>query len=809
MLKTFSAIVSSCCFVSGVAFAQGFEGDLQSLTEASCIRCHDAETKTPLNMEKLDYDLANPDAFRRMVQIFDRIQSREMPPRSEPRPKRAMLEKTLASLKSALLEANLAARKNQRVSLRRLTRVEYEYTIQDLLGIHDGLGKYLASDLDSPRFDTIAEGQQISEIHVQSYLETANRALDSAILLGRRPRSDPHLIDYLNSPFVQHYIDVRWKDGGKRIRKLDDAVAMFAMGDFLRTAPRHSIDPSIERYGLSIVYPGLYRITIEAYAHQAYSPVTLLLRQKNDKEGGTRVIATFDLHHDESRTLEVITFLHQDDFLYPDPYDLNDGPDGTPLHLVEGYAENYKGEGIAIKSLTIQGPLVETWPPRSTRQLLTGVEFVEREAPEYPADERGLFDIKLTKEPIEHVADIVARLAPLAFRRPPDEGELESYTRLAEPAIAEGRDFADVIRAPLRAILSSPQLLFHVGGPGNLDDFALATRLSYFLWKSMPDEELFQLALYGMLSEPDVLEQQVNRMLDDKKSMRFVKDFVGQWLRLREIGATTPDKNLYPEYDDVLARAVPLETEFFFAELIAQDLSVKNFIDSEFTFLNRRLAKHYGIPGVWGQQMQKVTLSGDSLRGGFLTQASIHKITADGATTSPVRRGNFVVTNLLGQPPSPPPADVTIDEPDTRGTATIREQLDRHRDLETCANCHNHIDPPGFALESFDPTGRFRTRYRTPTGTGWTENLDVDASGITEDGEPFSGIQELKKLLLKQEDEVARHFISQLASYATGGEIQFSDRDLLSQIIDQTRDSGYPVRSIIHTIVQSDLFRSK
>jgi hypothetical protein len=204
--------------------------------------------------------------------------------------------------------------------------------------------------------------------------------------------------------------------------------------------------------------------------------------------------------------------------------------------------------------------------------------------------------------------------------------------------------------------------------------------------------------------------------------------------------------------------------------------------------------------------MRKVALSEDSFRGGLLTQASILKITADGSSTSPVTRGAFVVTNLLGQPPSPPPASATINEPDTRGTTTIREQLEKHRDLESCALCHNHIDPPGFAMESFDPVGGFRTTYRRTDGK---EALEVDASGISEAGDAFSGIQEFKALLLKEEDEVARHLISQLVIYATGGEIEFADREDLSRIVKQTRAAGYPVRSIIHAIVQSNLFRSK
>jgi hypothetical protein len=795
MIRNFSLIFSFCCFISSISLAQSIEADLKPLIDAACIRCHGADTKTPLNMKDLDYDLGNPDAFRQMVKIFDRLKDREMPPRSEPRPKRALLNQTLASLKSGLLDANLAARDNQRVTLRRLSRFEYENTIQDLLGIHNKLGNFLATDRDSLQFDTVAAGQQISPIHVERYLETADLALDAAILLGRRPQSEPRVIDYLNSKWVEFWYDRLYDLGGSRIKKMDGAVGLFEAGEqFMRT----------DQVGFKVRYPGMYRFVATASAYQAFSPVTLVFIQTNEKNGGRKILASFDLHKDETRTVEFTAFLQPDDFMYPIPSDLSGTPDGKHLGQAEDYARTYTGEGIAFHSLTIQGPLVETWPPESTRQLLTGVELVERKKQNRwgPA-----YDLKLTKEPIEHVREIVERLAPLAFRRPPEQAELDAIVRLAEPVIAEGRDFSEVIRVPLRAMLSSPQFLFHTGTPGELDDFALATRLSYFLWKSMPDEELLQLALFGELSDPDVLAKQVNRMLDDEKSMRFVKDFLGQWMRLDEIDKTAPNKRLFWKYDNLLHSTILPETELFFAELIKEDLGVQNFIDSDFTFVSRPLANHYNIPGVWGQQMRKVTLPENSPRGGILTQASILKVTADGTSTSPVKRGNFIVTNLLGQPPSPPPPSVTIEEPDTRGTTTIREQLDKHRDVESCAGCHNHIDPPGFALESFDPVGGFRTRYKT---MNWRkQGARVDASGFTEDGEPFSGIREFKKLLLSQEDDVARHFISQLVSYATGGEIQFSDRDELAQLVKQASDSGYPVRSIIHTIVQSNLFRSK
>jgi hypothetical protein len=298
--------------------------------------------------------------------------------------------------------------------------------------------------------------------------------------------------------------------------------------------------------------------------------------------------------------------------------------------------------------------------------------------------------------------------------------------------------------------------------------------------------------------------------------MRFVRDFLGQWLRLKEINATTPDEKLYPEFNEILGQSMTRETELFFAALIEEDLGVSNLLDSDFTFLNRPLAKHYGIVGVAGQHFRKVKIPANNLRGGLLTQASILKITANGTVTSPVMRGNFVLTNLLGTPPDPPPPTAGTVEPDTRGNTTIREILAAHRDEETCNRCHREIDPPGFALESFDPIGGFRTRYRSTRSNGGVfskifpgKGRKVDASGVTAGGKPFSGISEFKKLLLEREDQVARHLISRLFVYATGAEIQFADREQVEVLAEKVRKKGYPLRTIIHKVVQSELFRNK
>ena len=797
-------VVDVCGLVLAPIGGLAFEPAVSPLVDASCIECHDRDTKTTLNFEELNFDLGNPEAFRMWEKVFNQIESGEMPPEKKPRPNPGLKTAALESLYQQLRETSLTQQqKNGRTPARRLTRTEYEYTLHDLLGIGGDLSSKLPPENTSSTFDTMVSDQGISPVHIRSYLAAADAAIDEAIELGQKPQMEPRQIDYRNHSYQQMWFKRELRRGGNTVLRTEDAFVTFdARPHTTRT----------DNMGIRFPVAGRYRVTAEAYAYQAKTPVTFCIYRGNDRSGNAELIGSWQLDPGKQRQIKLEHYFTPEDYFYLAPADLDQMPDGKTIFHYG--AKRYPGEGVAIRRLTLEGPLERQWPPERTRDLLGDVEF--RVGPS------GSHEIILDDEPLARIADVVSRIGPQAFRRPLANEEPGIWAALANPLLADGRRFEEALRVVLQAIFCSPDFLYHQAEPGPLDDYALATRLSCFLWKSLPDDQLFILAADGKLTEPTILASEIDRMLDDEKSLRFLEDFLDQWLELGDIDATTPDEKLYPEYDDILRQAMLEETRQFFTELIWDDRGVRELVDSDFTFLNRRLAKHYGIPGVEGLKFQKVPLPADSPRGGLLTQASLLKVTANGTNTSPVPRGNFVLSNLLGTPPSPPPPNAGAIEPDTRGTTTIREELAAHRNVESCNRCHREIDPPGFALESFDPIGGFRTRYRS-TGEGqlpdrtlsgrsihkYSMGLPVDASGTTANGEPFSGIRDFKQLLLKQEDQIARHFICQLIAYATGAEVQFADRKELDRMLEDSRADGYGVRGMIHAVVQSEMFRNK
>jgi hypothetical protein len=412
-----------------------------------------------------------------------------------------------------------------------------------------------------------------------------------------------------------------------------------------------------------------------------------------------------------------------------------------------------------------------------------------------------------------------------AYRRPVAEADVRRFLALFDDQFKQGSGFTRSMLSAYMAVLSSPGFVFIEEKPGRLDDHALATRLALFLWNSIPDDTLRALADRGELSKPEVLRVQTERMLDDPKARRFVEAFTDYWLDLRKIDDTSPSTTLYNDYelDDPLKLAALEETRLFFAELLRADLPARNLVASDFTFVNERLADHYSIRGVSGVHFRKVKLPPDSLRGGLMTQASVLKVTANGTTTSPVLRGHWITERILGLETPPPPPTVEAVEPDIRGAVTIRQQLEKHRADPSCAACHRKMDPPGFALESFDVMGGYRERYRAVSDKvapvkGYGMNgqafafhyaLPVDSAGELLDGRPFQDVREFKKLLLQDEVPIARNLVRQLTIFATGAPVRFSDREEIERILVAAKARQYGVRSIVHAIVQSELFQTK
>ena len=799
-------IISLCVIVHQPMVSCGFgDGTISPLIEDSCIECHDGSTKTPLNFEELSFDLSDSQVFRTWEKIFDQVESGEMPPAKKPRPDKSQKKTALDSLAASLRDFSISRQgKNGRVPVRRMTATEYHFTLHDLLGIGGDLVSKLPPESDLSAFDTIARGQGVSPVHIRGWLAAADAALDEAIQLGRRPRQEAIEIDYRNHSYMQMWFQRELRRGGNTVLRTEDAFVTFDARPHMTRS---------DYLGFKFPVAGRYRISAKVFAHQARTPVTFCLYRSSDLMGGSELVGAWQLDPGKPRVVEVDHYFNPEDFFFVAPADADCQPDGRDV-LAVGARNSYKGEGLGIRRFTVQGPLEKRWPPERTRNLLGEVKFETRRDGSY------LLVPKL--KPLAQITEIIKRIGPRAFRRSLEDGEVEEWSSLAAPVLDEGRSFEEGLRVALRGIFSSPDFMYHSAEPGRLNDYALAARLSYFLWKSLPDDQLFQLVAEGKLGDPAILSAEVKRMVVDEKFQRFVEDFLDQWLELKDIDATTPDEKLYPEYDDVLRQAMLEETRCFFSALIRDDLGVRELIDSDFTFLNRRLAQHYGIPGVEGLDFRKVTLPAESRRGGLLTQASILKITANGTNTSPVPRGSFVLANLLGTPASPPPPGAGAIEPDTRGTTTIREELAAHRREESCNRCHREIDPPGFALESFDPIGGFRNRYRS-TGKGerpstsllgrpireYRLGLSVDASGKTSDGEKFAGIRDFKRLMMKNEDQLSRHFLNQLIAYSTGAEVQFSDRKERDQILEKARHDGYGLGGMIHSVVQSKMFRNK
>jgi hypothetical protein len=448
-------------------------------------------------------------------------------------------------------------------------------------------------------------------------------------------------------------------------------------------------------------------------------------------------------------------------------------------------SEVYQGPRMRVWGMDIEGPTFEQWPPTS-HQMLFGAQ---------------------TDASKVDIDKVLRRFATRAFRRPVTHDEVEHYSSFVRGRIEGGDTHANAIKLALAAMLTSPRFLYLDEGndeaESNLAQHELASRLSYFLWGTMPDAELSTLASAGRLKSAVTLNTQTDRMLSDDKARAFVEHFTDSWLRISKLGSMPPDLKAFGSYyDDRLEAFFKEETRLFFADLLDTNGSILNLLDSDYTFLNDSLAKHYGIGDVYGEHFRRVALKPEHHRGGLLGQGSVLTLTANGIETSPVVRGVWVLENILGTPPSPPPPDVEPLEPDTRGTTTIREQLNKHRSVPACADCHQKIDPLGFALEFYDPVGGYRSHYPARGRTGPA----VDGAGQLPSGETFQDERDLKKLLLDRKDLFTKALTDKLITYATGRPIAFGDRAAVDAIVTKMGQDGYGLRDLVLAVVTSEPF---
>ncbi len=804
-----------------------------------CFDCHNAETtEGGLNLRDLDLHLEDNKNLARWINVFDKVDQGEMPPKDEKQPPSASRTDFLNSLRARIRGHTLDRQNTQgRVVLRRLNRSEFANTLRDLLGVSAPLEELLPEDGRADGFENVGAALNLSVAHLERYLLAADLALNEATVSSHRSPTTKIRTDYEESwhDYNHGFQNSQWanaSDGRLAIRWTDSA----ANGTLRSWHP-----PIPDRR---------YRFRIRARAMMQRDVVDANGKKEKSLVHDRHIIAKVGIG-----SLLKDGLAHDEAYfeLSPDNYRefIYEGrvPEGHSFSIVPyrlmpvKKSERVMSDDmcVVVDWIEIEGPLFEgEWPPRG-HQLLYGdlpLKPIESSASSQRVQ-------VVSQSPELDARRLITEFLTVVFRRPAESTEIESHLDLFREQWKLGRPFDASLRAAYKMALTSPHFLFLQETPGNLSDYALAARLSYGLWGSLPDSELMQIAAEHRLSNPSILREQTERLLSAPNATRFTRQFLGGWLNLRDMDFTQPDTTLYPEFDSYLQFCMLAESEQYFDQLVRHNLGVRHIVHSDFAMLNERLAEHYELAEAFQRPDQpsasdgvtaaerpfpaersrliKVQLDRESKRGGFLTQGAILKVSANGTTTSPVVRGAYVLDRILGTPPAPPPSDVPSVEPDIRGATTIRQQLAKHRDQAACAGCHAKLDPPGFALENYDVTGRWRTHYRAiPETVGdkgvkipgsgerlYSQGLPVESHYSLADGREFADIDGFKQIMLKDQQQLARCVVSKLITYLTGATPDFADREIVDQIVSEAAPSQYGMRDLIHGVIQSRVFTHK
>ncbi len=772
----------------------------RAILDRYCVTCHNERLRTAeLVLGAMDVGNVSEDAAV-WEKVVRKLRTGAMPPAGMPRPDTATHDSFVTYLEAQLDRASAGNPNPGRTGVHRLNRAEYTNAIRDLLALEIDGGALLPPDESAYGFDNIAAVLSVSPLLLERYMTAARRISRRAIgdpdarpvfetyEIRKFLRQDDHMSEDL--PFgsrggiaIRHYfpldgeyiIRIRLqKEARERIRGLHEPhqidvrldgerVTLFTIGseDFGTPAPIFSLgtlvgDPEREKY--------------ERFADED-------LEIRFSAKTGTRLVG--------------ISFVNQ--FVIPEGplHYINGRPDYLPRLSLSDRIEN-RGGPPEVQTVAIGGPydakgLGET-PSRNKVFVCRPVNNDDEEA---------------------CVKRILSTLARRAYRRPFTDEDLEPLLSFYKAGQSDG-GFEEGIRRALEAILVSPEFLFRIeSDPANvalgtaylISDIELASRLSFFLWSSIPDDELLDVAERGELRDPGVLEQQVGRMLRDRRSQALVSNFAAEWLGLRALAAAKPDQNVFSDFDENLRDAFRLETELFFENIMREDRSVLEFLDANYSFVNNRLAEHYQIPGVYGSHFRRVKLS-DGTRGGLLGQGAILTATSYDNRTSPVTRGKWVLDNLLGTPPPPPPPNVPFLKEQGAGdkVLTMRERMEQHRADPACASCHKLMDPLGFALENFDGIGKWRT------AEGGTP---IDPSGVLPDGTTFQGPAELRKALLTKREGFVTIVTEKLLTYALGRWLEYYDAPAVREITREAAPNEHRWSSLILGIVQSTPFQRR
>ncbi|MAT12114.1 MAG: DUF1592 domain-containing protein [Pirellulales bacterium] len=796
-MKNFKTIaLAGLCLLLAVASAvqatkpggtRKFKSTVLPILQAKCFGCHGADVQeADIRLDNLSTDfLADRAAATAWHEAMHVLNKGEMPP-EEGEPLTAKERSVLVNWIRSEIDRVKAELKSTggRVVLRRLNRTEYQNTMKDLFDLEMDYARDLPREGASPDgFKNNGQSLQMTAIQLEYYLDAARRALDRVIVTGEPPEIFEHTFEKSNvgdkwfNYEVSNYLG-RWQGFyGKMVDTYPEE------GDYLVTVTARAELPKERGAPLMEVSVG-------------YRP---------DTEQIWEVTETVEITQSESTTYEftgrvenhplpvrgqgkfpglVVRVLNQYDDEAGKPKEVElerDGKKKKGFPAEEGYPI------IHIEKVTFKGPVYDQWPPQRHRDILFDSEMRE-------IDEQA------------YVALVMQRFLKRAFRRPATQAEVQRFVDFYLSIRGDFPGFEEAMKETLAMVLISPPFLYLVepsqDKKRDLDDWELASRLSYFLWSTMPDQELFDLAAARQLSRPAVLAAQVERMLQDDRGWRFYQQFTDQWLKLENTAQIAIDTGTYKGFQTDLKEEMLQETRHFLRHLILNNLSGLNLLDADFTMLNERLARHYGVEGVVGNTYRQVALT-DETRGGLLGQSSILMLGSTGKDSHPIRRAVWLRDRLLNDPPAPPPPDVPdLDEMNPNfAKLSVREQLEVHRNKESCASCHRGIDPWGIALENFDAIGLFRTEVH---------QKPVVATDTLPNGTELDGVVSLKKYLVENRSEdFARALVSRLTVYALGRNLELSDEDLIDDLTNSFERNNHLIMALIQDLVASEAFQTK